>query len=58
MTVPLGRGAHTRDEHWMALAVEAARRMPALPFGAVLVDDAADALESACAAPFSAARET
>ena len=30
----------------MALAVEAARRAPALPFGAVLVDEGADALRA------------
>jgi tRNA(Arg) A34 adenosine deaminase TadA len=31
-----------RDEHWMALALDAARQAPALPFGAVLVDEGAD----------------
>ena len=47
MTVRLqGGGEHPRDEHWMALALEAARRVPHLPFGAVLVDEAADALRA------------
>lgn len=46
MTVPPERGVHTRDEHWMALAIEAAQRVPALPFGAVLVDETADALRA------------